>query len=68
MTHAQDVEELLMKQLSSSKHLTKERERSLKDYEIECEECDNVSYVASEEKPIFCSICGRRAEAEEVEQ
>jgi len=40
----------------------------LKDYEIECEECDNVSYVASEEKPIFCSICGRRAEAKEVEQ
>ena len=68
MTHAQDVEELLMKQLSGSKHPIKERERSLKDYEIECEECDNVSYVASEEKPIFCSICGRRAEAKEVEQ
>ena len=68
MTHAQDVEELLMKQLSGSKHPIKERERSLKDYEIECEECDNESYVASLEKPKYCPLCGRRAEAEEVEQ
>tara|TARA_Y100000996_G_C21968826_1_gene415491 strand:- start:275 stop:397 length:123 start_codon:yes stop_codon:yes gene_type:complete len=40
----------------------------LKDYEIECEECDNVSYVAADETPIFCPICGRRVEAEEVEE
>jgi hypothetical protein len=38
----------------------------LKDYEIECEECDNISYIASEEKPKYCSLCGRRAEPEEV--
>ena len=68
MTHAQDVEEPLMKQLSGSKHPIKERERSLKDYKIECEECDNESYVASLEKPKYCPLCGRRAEAEEVEQ
>ena len=57
-----------MKQLSGLKHLIKERERSLKDYKIECEECDNESYVASLEKPKYCALCGRRAEAEEVEQ
>ena len=68
MNYVLDVEELLMKQLSGSKHLIKERERSLKDYEIECEECDNISYVASEEKPKYCSLCGRRAEPEEVDK
>ena len=62
------VEELLMKELSGSKHLIKERERSLKDYEIECEECDELSYIASEKEPTFCPICGRRAEAKEVEK
>ena len=49
-------------------HLIRERERSLKDYEIECEECDELSYIASEKKPAFCPICGRRAEAKEVEE
>lgn len=66
MILVQVVEEPLKKLQSGSKHLTKERERSLKDYEIECEECDETTYVASYEKPIFCPICGRRVEAEEV--
>ena len=61
------MEELLKKLQSGSKHLTKERERSLKDYEIECEECDETTYIASYDKPTFCPMCGRRAEAEEVE-
>ena len=39
----------------------------LKDYKIECEECDETTYVASYKEPTFCSICGRRAEPEEVE-
>tara|TARA_B100000965_G_scaffold324800_1_gene286879 strand:- start:1111 stop:1254 length:144 start_codon:yes stop_codon:yes gene_type:complete len=46
----------------------RERERSLKDYEIECEECDETTYVASYKKPTFCPVCGRRAEAEEVQE
>ena len=67
MILVQVVVEPLKKLQSGSKHLKQERERSLKDYEIECEECDETTYVASYEKPIFCPICGRRVEAEEVE-
>ena len=67
MNYVLDVEELLMKQLSGLKHLIEERERSLKDYKIECEECDEITYVASYKEPTFCSMCGRRAEPEEVE-
>ena len=44
----------------------RERKKSLEDYQIECEECDETSYVASEQKPQFCPMCGRRASAEEV--
>tara|TARA_Y100001972_G_C7417760_1_gene216048 strand:+ start:264 stop:398 length:135 start_codon:yes stop_codon:yes gene_type:complete len=39
----------------------------LKDYQIDCEECDETSYVAAYQKPVYCPICGRRAEAEEVQ-
>lgn len=46
----------------------RERERFLKDYQIECEECDETSYVASEKEPRYCPMCGRRAEAYEVEK
>jgi|TARA_B110000259_G_C13650016_1_gene255869 Zn finger protein HypA/HybF involved in hydrogenase expression len=38
----------------------------LKDYQIECEECYETSFVAVEEKPLYCPMCGRRAEPEEV--
>jgi rubrerythrin len=31
-------------------------------------ECDELSYIASEIPPSFCPICGRRAEAQEVEE
>lgn len=68
MILAQDAVELLMRQLSGLKHQMRERERSLKDYEIECEECDETTYVASYKKPTFCPVCGRRAEAEEVQE
>jgi|TARA_B100000073_G_scaffold311675_1_gene284910 uncharacterized OB-fold protein len=40
----------------------------LKDYKIECEECDEVTYVAFYKQPKYCPNCGRRAEAEEVEE
>ena len=49
------------------KHQTKERKKFLKDYQIDCEECYETSFVASYKKPVYCSICGRRAEAEEVQ-
>jgi len=40
----------------------------LKDYQIECEECDETSYVAAYKEPTYCPNCGRRAEPEEVEK
>tara|TARA_B100000963_G_C22221935_1_gene492031 strand:+ start:204 stop:404 length:201 start_codon:yes stop_codon:yes gene_type:complete len=56
------------KRLQSGAELhRKEGSRFLKDYQIECEECDESSYVASYQEPVFCPICGRRAEAEEVQ-
>ena len=38
------------------------------EYQIECEECDSVTVVLVEngEKPEFCPVCGRRAEAENL--
>ena len=45
----------------------KERKKFLKDYQIDCEECYETSFVASYKKPAYCPICGRRAEAEEVQ-
>tara|TARA_R100001126_G_C4759251_1_gene116902 strand:- start:138 stop:317 length:180 start_codon:yes stop_codon:yes gene_type:complete len=52
---------------NGQKLLSKERKKSLKDYQIDCEECDETSYVAAYKKPTYCPICGRRAEAEEVQ-
>jgi ribosomal protein S27E len=39
-----------------------------KEYRIECEECESVTYVIVEDKetPIFCPMCGRRAEVEDL--
>ena len=45
----------------------KERKVYLKDYQIECEECDETSYVAAYKEPKYCPMCGRRAEAKEVD-
>jgi len=33
-------------------------------YRIECEECENTTFVQTYEKPEFCPVCGRRAEVE----
>jgi rRNA maturation endonuclease Nob1 len=34
------------------------------DYRIECEECEEVSYITIDAEPTFCPHCGRRADAE----
>ena len=34
------------------------------DYVVECEECEETSYVAAYQTPKFCPVCGRRAEIE----
>ena len=52
---------------NGQQHLKKERKKFLKDYQIDCEECYETSFVASYKKPVYCPICGRRAEAEEVQ-
>ena len=52
---------------NGQQHLKKERKKFLIDYQIDCEECYETSFVASYKKPIYCPICGRRAEAEEVQ-
>tara|TARA_B100000242_G_scaffold284466_1_gene247819 strand:- start:125 stop:322 length:198 start_codon:yes stop_codon:yes gene_type:complete len=61
------VEELLRKLLSGPVQREKEGSKYLKDYQIECEECDEVSYVASYKEPKYCPICNNKIEAEEVE-
>jgi len=61
------VVDLLKKLPSGQLHLIKERNVYLKDYQIECEECDETSYVASYKKPKYCPICSKKAEPEEVE-
>lgn len=41
-----------------------------KEFRIECEECDNISVVLVEyvnEEPVFCPMCGRRADCDELE-
>ena len=52
---------------NGQQHLKKERKKFLKDYQIDCEECYETSFVASYKKPVYCPIWGRRAEAEEVQ-
>ena len=52
---------------NGQQHPEKERKKFLKDYQIECEECDEVSYVASYKEPKRCPICGSKVEAEEVQ-
>ena len=63
-----DVVERKKKQQNGLLHPKKEREKYLKDYKIECEECDEITYVAFYKEPKYCPNCGRRAEAEEVEE
>jgi rRNA maturation endonuclease Nob1 len=43
----------------------------VKEFRIECEECDNVTTILSEyttDEPAFCPMCGRRQDAEEIEE
>jgi rRNA maturation endonuclease Nob1 len=43
----------------------------MKEYRIECEECDNVTTVLSQytvDEPEFCPMCGRRQDVEEIEE
>ena len=61
------MEEPLRKLLSGLVQREKEGSKYLKDYQIECEECDEVSYVASYKEPKYCPICNSKIEAEEVE-
>ncbi len=61
------MEEPLRKLLSGPVQREKEGSKYLKDYQIECEECDEVSYVASYKEPKYCPICNNKIEAEEVE-
>ena len=61
------MEEPLKKLLSGQVQREKEGSKYLKDYQIECEECDEVSYVASYKEPKYCPICNNKIEAEEVE-
>jgi len=34
------------------------------EWRLDCEECDNTSYVTTGDQPEFCPCCGRRCEAE----
>ena len=61
------VEDRRKKSQNGLKQLIKERVKSLKDYQIDCEECYETSYVAAYKKPKYCPNCGRRAEVEEIE-
>ena len=61
------MEEPLRKLLSGPVQREKEGSKYLKDYQIECEECDEVTYVASYKEPKYCPICNNKIEAEEVE-
>lgn len=36
----------------------------MKEFIVECEECESVNFVHSYEKIRFCPACGRRAEVE----
>ena len=38
----------------------------MKEYRIDCEECENTSLVTAYEKPTYCPICGRRADPEKL--
>lgn len=38
----------------------------MKEYTVECEECENTSIVGAYENVKFCPICGRRAEVEQT--
>jgi len=36
----------------------------MKEYTVECEECESTTDVFAYSKPEFCPCCGRRAEVE----
>ena len=69
MTTVLVVEGLKMKYLNGSLQPTKEKKKSQKgslmiEWIIECEECDNESYVKSFNEVCFCPICGMMTEPE----
>jgi rRNA maturation endonuclease Nob1 len=37
----------------------------MKEYNVDCEECENSTIVLTYEEPHFCPLCGRRAEVNE---
>ena len=61
------VEDQRKKSQNGQPRPEKERKKFLKDYQIDCEECYETSFVASYKEPVYCPICGRRSEAEEVQ-
>lgn len=36
----------------------------MKEYRVDCEECESSTEVFAYSKPEFCPICGRRADVE----
>lgn len=33
------------------------------EFKIECEECEAITFITSEDSPEFCPMCGRRSHA-----
>ena len=44
------------------------RGRLMEEYRIECQECEETTYVSSEDEPTFCPMCGRRPGIVELEK
>jgi len=43
----------------------------MREYRVECEECNNVSTILTQytvDEPAFCPMCGRRQDIEEVDE
>lgn len=39
----------------------------MREWKIECEECDNESVIIGYVEPEFCPVCGRRADVQDLE-